>query len=196
MPSRLLRYAFGVLMLAVGALLAGAVSGAVQAALRNLIGPRFDAWRIEYLLKSEPHYVESYSRNGESPEPFRFTVRPSGPDRELIVQPILRDGTTRVFGRTQLEPGVQALLLERDEAQRNLETQIETALVGTRVVYQFVNSDGEGVNLQNADAVLVEYRMYDLSRQELFDGIVEVDNTLDFIESRTESVAETYKDYS
>jgi hypothetical protein len=42
--------------------------------------------------------------------------------------------------------------------------------------------------------VLVEYRVYDLSRRELFDGIVQVANTLNFIERRAASVAESFED--
>jgi hypothetical protein len=181
-------------MFAVGALLAGAISGMVQSGIRNLAGPRFDAWTLNQLLKNEPHYIDDFYQAEETAEPFRFKVLPTGAERELLIQPIHRDGTIRVFGTAKLDAGVQAILMDRDEARRHLETQIETALVSTRVLHNFVDSDGQPTDLQNADEVLVEYRVYDLSRRELFDGIVQVANTLNFIERRAASVAESFED--
>lgn len=193
--ERILKYTILGLGILVGGALSGVIAGTLQGIVRGLLGPRFDAWNISWWLKNEPYYLSDFERDQNSPEPYRFNIKVSGSEHELTIQPVQRVGFVRIVGDMKLDDRDIAVILDNQRAQRQLRTEIEASLVNSRAVYSFINAEGDSVELERATGAVVEYRIYpdDLTRKELFDGIIKVDNMLDYIKNRTESVAEFHR---
>jgi hypothetical protein len=177
----------------VGSILAGLIGGLVRGTVSSTVGHRVNAFLIRSWLKGEPYYISDFEEIDSTTEAFRFKIRMSGSDDEILIQPV-QNKLIRVVAEREFGDAPVATLLDSHRARRRVRTEIEAAMVNSRVVYGFVNAEGDSVDLKNATGVVVEYRIYsdDISRKELIDGMVKVDNAVEYIESRPEAVDEDY----
>lgn len=190
--GRVLAYLIAIVGVAIGSLVAGMVSGVVRNIMVRLLGPRFNSIAIRQWLGQEPYYLSQFEAIEDTDLSYEFEVSASQSERSLRIQPI--GSFVRIVGELEFDPGILAILDEGPKARRNLETQIEAALVTSNVVYSFKDKAGNFASFPEADGVVVEYRIYrnDLERKELLNGIVAVDDTLDYIESRANSVGDEF----
>lgn len=191
--SRLLGYVILGIGMLVGSILAGLIGGLVRGTVSSTVGHRVNAFLIRSWLKGEPYYISDFEEIDSTTEAFRFKIRMSGSDDEILIQPV-QNKLIRVVAEREFGDAPVATLLDSHRARRRVRTEIEAAMVNSRVVYGFVNAEGDSVDLKNATGVVVEYRIYsdDISRKELIDGMVKVDNAVEYIESRPEAVDEDY----
>lgn len=175
--------------------------------LYRFLRPYWYAMRIRNWLLEERDYVKDFSR---SLHPFGFYefevhLKEEG-DPEIIIENTSRRVPVIIRAERDFRSDVMSNLVRRtDEDQAHYAREefrqflelIEWALNTAPGVSWYVDHEGELCSAEDADGVVVEYRIYPdaVSQHEIINSVVEIGSAFKMIRQREEKYADRLQDH-
>ncbi|WP_147441183.1 hypothetical protein [Halorubrum sp. Atlit-26R] len=135
------------------------------------------------------YHFEEYELKEQDNGYFEFHIQ-NIDDGEMVVQ-IFEQGL-RVFGEYELPADKILMIMERPQDRERLKTEIEAVLTNAPGGFDYFDDEGESCGFEDMRGVRFEYRLYPdgLSQHELNNGLLSIEQAIEYVDNRVEQMAD------